>query len=254
MEIIEAMAAWCTEADQIAMGYFLTDLQPETKADGSPVTVADKAIEDLLRSRIHSHDPRAAIVGEEQGGELPGSGVAWILDPIDGTKNYARGVPVFATLLARWEDGNLTHAMVSAPALGNRWWAVEGRAFRDGSPIKVSRIADLADADLCTGGLQSAWVPAEARPGLDRTLAAAKRHRGFGDFWGHMLVAQGSMDAMVDYAPLALYDIAAPRCIVEAAGGRVSSLEGDLALAPGPAVSSNGSIHQELLASLASNA
>lgn len=242
------MHRWCDDADAIALRHAALVVATETKADGTPVTVADRAIERSLRESIERDRPGEPVLGEEEGGVLPTSGACWILDPIDGTKNFARGIPVYATLLARWEEGVLTDAIVSAPGLGSRWWATGGDAFKDGTPIRVSTVSALEDADLCTGGLD--WA-INAGASLEFLLRIGRRHRGFGDFWGYLLVAQGSMDAMLEYAPLALWDIAAPRCILEAAGGRVTDHTGDHALKPGPVIASNALLHQTLVAVLA---
>jgi histidinol-phosphatase len=245
--LLERMHAWCDDADAIALRHAALTVLTETKADGTPVTVADRAIERVLRERIDRDRPGESILGEEEGGALPASGACWILDPIDGTKNFARGIPLYGTLLARWEDGVLTDAIVSAPGLGSRWWATGGAAFKDGARIQVSPVSALADADICTGGLD--WAH-RAGASIDALLGAGRRHRGFGDFWGHLLVAQGSMEAMIEYAPLALWDIAAPRCILEAAGGRVTDHAGDAAFKPGPVIATNGLLHDAMVAAL----
>lgn len=252
MDDLERVLTWLDQTDRLALAHLAINVETRTKTDGTPVTVADTGIETILRSRIGEAFPGDAIVGEEEGGSLPASGTAWILDPIDGTKNYARGIGVFATLVARWRDGVTDLAVVSAPALGHRWWADATGAYLDGDPIGVSSAASLEGADLCTGGLQAQWIDDATRPGVDRILGRVRRHRGFGDFWGHVLVAQGSMDAMLDLAPLALWDIAAPRFIVERAGGRVTGLDGSPGLQPGPVLTSNGQVHDELLALLGS--
>jgi histidinol-phosphatase len=242
---------WLEETDRIAMATFGGRVPVEPKADGTPVTAADRAIERALRAAVARDFPRDAVLGEEEGGAVPSRGRRWILDPIDGTRNYARGVPVFGTLVALEDDDGLALGVVSAPALRARWWATRGGgAFRDGAPIRVSAVDRLAEAYLATGGLD----PAEAGDRAEALLRLAgrvARHRGFGDFFGHVLVAQGSVDAMVEAADLALWDVAAPRIVVEEAGGRWTSLAGEAELRPGPAVSSNGLLHRDLLAVLA---
>lgn len=247
MELLKLMQSWSDQADAIALSHFSLEVATETKKDGTPVTIADREIELFLRDSIAKAFPDDVVVGEELGGELPRTGAAWIIDPIDGTKNFARGVPIFATLIARWEDGALTDAIVSAPALGRRWWAAEGTAYASGMPIRTSGVPSVAEADICTGGLQAEWLLDEQRAGLHKVLDKAKRHRGLGDFWGYMLVAQGSVEAMIEFAPLKLWDIAAPRCILQAAGGVVTDFSGDALLKEGPCVASNGLIHKELL-------
>jgi histidinol-phosphatase len=248
---LDAMQRWVDETDPIALKHFAVDVATETKSDGTPVTVADREVERLLRARIDAEFSGDAIFGEEQG-VSGNSNRRWIIDPIDGTKNYARGVPVFATLIALEHDGALVAGMVSAPALANRWWGARGSgAFKDGAPIKVSTTARVEDADLCTGGTD--WARERSQyQALSRLSDSVRRIRGFGDFWGHVLVAQGSLDIMVEFAPLAEYDIAAPRVVVEQAGGRFTSIDGSEDPREGSVVSTNGSLHEDVLALLKS--
>jgi len=195
------------DADAIALGRFrAADLRVETKPDLSPVTEADRRVEERLRDRIAAERPGERVLGEELG-EDAGEGDRWIVDPIDGTRNYSRGIPVWATLLAL-ED---RVAVVSAPALGLRWWATRGGgAFRNGVPIHVSAIERIEDATILFA--------------LDRPVPArafdAWHLRGLGDFWAHMLVAEGSAELAVDAPGLAIWDTAAVAVIVEEAGGR----------------------------------
>jgi histidinol-phosphatase len=245
---LAVVTALCVEADAIALEHHRVGVQTETKADGTPVTIADRAIETLVREGLARAFPADEILGEEQGST--GSGARrWIIDPIDGTKNYARGIPVFASLIALEDEDRLALGMVSAPALMTRWWATAGGgAFCNGAPMRVSDRATVEGSDIITGGVD--W----ARERTDQLLAlfaSGRRHRGFGDFWGHMLVAQGSAEVMVEFAPLALWDIAAPKIIVEEAGGRVSDLSGDGSLKAGPVVTTNGVVHDEVLQLLA---
>lgn len=247
---LDAMRAWVEETDRIAMAHFRVDVPYERKTDGTPVTEADRAIERMLRERIEAAFPGDAILGEEEGASGDADRV-WIIDPIDGTKNFARGIPVFATLLALEVAGEPVAALVSAPALGARWWAVAGiGAFRGDEPIRVSAAATVEDSDVCTGGLD--W--AEGAGKQDRIVALstlARRQRGFGDFWGYMLVAQGSVEAMVEFAPLAVWDVAACKCIVRAAGGRFTDVAGNDAVREGAVVATNGLVHDEVLTLLA---
>jgi histidinol-phosphatase len=227
-------------ADAIALAGFRTGLAVEQKADLTPVTEADRAVERELRRVLAEARPDDAVLGEEQGA----SGHAdrrWILDPIDGTRNFARGIPVWATLLALDEGGAITLGVVSAPALGHRWWArrQEG-AFADGHRINVSGVERVEDAVLSFA--------------LDRALPEialrAWHARGFGDFWAHMLVAEGVVDGAVDAHGVAEWDLAAVKVIVEEAGGRFSDFAGDARFDSGSAVTSNGLLHDELLAAL----
>jgi histidinol-phosphatase len=237
-------------ADALAMERFLAgDLVVETKPDMTPVTEADRAVEQALRKRIADERPGHGVVGEEFGADQRGD-TRWILDPIDGTKNYLRGIPVFGTLIALERDGVLVLGVVSAPALHRRWWAARGAgAFADGRPIRVSRVAEPADAVLAYSSLGS-W----AEHGLgDRFTALAGRcwrTRGFGDFWSHMLVAEGAADIACE-PEVQLWDLAPLQVIVEEAGGRFTDLGGTARPDGGSAVTTNGLLHDRVLAALA---
>ncbi len=193
------------DADTIAMARFrAADLHVETKPDLTPVSEADRLVESTLRGRIAQERPGEAVLGEEEGGEDTSG---WILDPIDGTRNYTRGIPVWATLIAYAER----IAVVSAPALGRRWWAERGSgAFADGEPIHVSGVGRLEDATVLYG---------LERPPPARAYDAW-HIRGFGDFWAHMLVAEGAADAAFDASGLKIWDWAPMKILVEEAGGR----------------------------------
>jgi histidinol-phosphatase len=217
------------------------DLRVETKPDLTPVTDADRAVERAVRERIAVDRAGEGVLGEEEGDD--GGEVRWILDPIDGTRNFARGVPVWATLVALERHGTVECAVVSAPALGRRWWATRGGgAFEDGKPLRVSRIATLADASVSCTHAQD----------LERFEPFVWHARGFGDFWHLLLVAEGSLDASVD-TRLALWDYAAPALVVEEAGGRVSTLDGGPPRPNEQVVASNGLLHHEVLARLAAS-
>ena len=242
LELADLADAITTERFQAA------DLVVETKPDQTPVTEADRAVEQALRKRIGEERPGHGVVGEEFGADQPGRD-RWILDPIDGTKNYLRGVPVWATLIALERDGRVEVGVVSAPALHRRWWAARGDgAFADGRRIRVSRVADLSDAVLSHASIAS-WE----EHGLgEQFLALARgcwRTRGFGDFWSHMLVAEGAVDLAVE-PEVQLWDLAAPQVIVEEAGGRFTDLGGTPTPAGGSAVSTNGVLHDQVLRSL----
>jgi histidinol-phosphatase len=229
-------------ADALTMPRFrAADLHVETKPDLTPVTDADRAVERALRERIAAERPGEGVLGEEEGDD--GGDVRWILDPIDGTRNFARGVPVWATLIALERSGRVDCAVASAPALGRRWWATRGGgAFADGKPLRVSGVSRLADAAVsCT----------HARD-LERFEPVVWHARGLGDFWHLLLVAEGSLDASID-TRLALWDYAAPALVVEEAGGRVSTLDGGLLQPNEQVVASNGILHEEVLARLAAS-
>jgi histidinol-phosphatase len=224
------------DADALSLPRFrAVDLHVETKPDLTPVTDADRAVERALRERIERERPGDEVLGEEEGGA--GGAVRWIVDPIDGTKNFSRGIPVWATLIALERDGQMVCGVASAPALGHRWWASRGGgAWRDGDRIEVSSIASLAAAAVaCT----------HARD-LARLEPLVWHARGLGDFWQHMLVAEGSLDSAVD-ARLELWDFAAVALIVEEAGGRASTLDGSAVTRGAQVVSTNGLLHDEVL-------
>jgi histidinol-phosphatase len=249
---LQAALGWADECDAIALEHFRVGVPAETKDDGTPVTVADTAIERTLRTAIERDFPKDSVLGEEEGATGSG-GRRWIIDPIDGTKNYLRGIPAFGTLIALEDDDRVALGVVSAPALGARWWAsAGGGAFRDGKRIRVSEVDDLERAEIASGGIDSF-----RRHGfLDGFLALAARvarQRGFGDFWGHMLVAQGSIEAMLEPA-VAAWDVAALVPVVEEAGGRLTTVEGEARVDGGSALSTNGILHDQVLSLLAGDA
>src|SRR5262245_43651164 len=219
------------------------DLVVETKADLTPVTEADRAVEEAISQRLERDRPSDGLLGEEHGVRPADGDRRWIIDPIDGTRNYARGIPVWATLIALEEEGEIRLGVVSAPALARRWWAERGLgAFVDGDPIHVSSIERVEDAVLC---LQLEAVAA--------TLVERCWHaRSFGDFWAHMLVAEGAVDGAVDAVGVSVWDMAAVQVIVEEAGGRFSDLTGSPRADGRGGVTSNGLLHEELLAGIAS--
>jgi histidinol-phosphatase len=242
------------EADGIARSTFRRDLQISTKPDHTLVTQADTTIERIVRARIHAAYPDHGLVGEEYGVEAGDAATRWYIDPIDGTHNFVRGVPLFGTLLAVERDGELQAAVLSAPALRERWWARRGggawarSAGEEPRRIRVSGIEDLADAQVLYGSGQEIASSGRA-PGFHALLDAAWRERGFGDFWGYALLAEGAAEAMVEVG-LSSWDAAAPTVLVEEAGGRVSDFDGRRAIDAGTFVASNGLLHDEVLARL----
>jgi histidinol-phosphatase len=231
-------------ADAISLPLFRSGLPIETKSDLTPVTEADRAVETELRRLLGAEHPADAILGEEQGASS-GRERRWILDPIDGTRSYARGIPTWATLVALEEPGGMRLGVVSAPALGRRWWAERGAgAFANGERMSVSTVARVEDAVLC--------LPLDTR--LSEIAARAWHARGLGDFWGHMLVAEGAVDGTVDGTfGLGEWDLAAVQVIVEEAGGRFSDFSGARRIDGGTAVTSNGLLHEELLSALSTS-
>jgi histidinol-phosphatase len=227
-------------ADAISLPHFRSGLTVETKPDLTPVTEADRAVEAELRRILAAERPRDAILGEEEG--AAGSSVRrWLVDPIDGTRNYSRGIPIWATLIALEVDGVVQLGVVSAPALTHRWWAERGAgAYADGDRIHVSAISTIEESVLSFAIEND--VPAVAR--------RAWHARGFGDFWSYMLVAEGGVDGAVDAIGVSEWDLAAMQVIVEEAGGRFSDMSGEARIDSGNAVASNGLIHDELLIEL----
>jgi len=238
-----------TLADRIALQWFRREhLDVGEKPDRSPVTAADLEIERALRSAALARHPRLGILGEEYGTN-DGRNTRLIIDPIDGTANFARGIPIFATLLAIEREREIIAGVASAPALATRWFAARGQgAYRNGVRIAVSAIDRFADAQVFHGGL-AGDEGLERVPGLMRLLRACKRQRGFGDFYQHMLVAEGAGEIAVELE-LAAWDIAAPSLIVEEAGGRATGLHGERDIRGGCLVSTNALLHEATLALL----
>jgi len=237
-------------ADQLALRWFrAAGLRVLEKPDLSPVTEADQAIEAMARKLVRKNHSELGVLGEEEGEAAGTAEVRLIIDPIDGTRNFVRGIPVFATLLAIEAGGEVVAGVASAPALGARWHAARGGgAFRDGRRIRVSRIESLERAMLLHGNLG----PGEAGPppGIAGLIARVERTRGFGDFYQHMLVAEGAGEIALDPV-MQPWDIAALQVIVEEAGGRASSLGGERSIYAGSLVTSNGPLHESALRALA---
>lgn len=258
---VEVALAACDEADAISLASFRRAIRIEAKPDASFVTEADTAVERAIRERISGRFPDHGLVGEEYGTSESESGRRWIIDPIDGTHNYMRGVPVYATLLALEIDGRLAVGAVSAPALHRRWfswdgggaWAVEtvpGGWDRDSAQrLSVSEIDRLDEASLVYSSVpsieDSGWAP-----GFGPLLGKVWRDRGLGDFYGYMLVAEGAAEVMVE-AELKLWDLAGPRAVMEHAGARVTDIEGDEDMPAHGVLATNGRLHQTILRELA---
>ena len=236
-------------AGEIGLGFFRDGFEVMTKPDLSPVTEADLAIETMVRERIADAFPGDAILGEEQGGEDTGDRT-WILDPIDATKNFALRIQVWATLLALRVEGDLKVAVVSAPALDERYAAVRGAgASLNGAPIRVSTVDRLDAAHVLYAGLKT-WLGEPRREAVLALVAGAARSRGFGDFWGHVLVARGAAELMVE-PELKVWDFAAPQLVTEEAGGRVTTIDGGPTVDGGSVLTTNGLLHDEVVRRLA---
>jgi histidinol-phosphatase len=248
-------------ADGMTLARFRADdLVVSTKPDLTPVTDVDRAVEQAIRERLARARPDHGVLGEEMGSQVGADGAArWVLDPIDGTKNFVRGIPVWATCIALQRDGEPVVGVVSAPALGRRWWAGRGEGafagdpfagdpFAGGQQIRVSAVADLADAQLSYDSVRGF----EAHGLGERFLGLARRcwrTRGLGDFWSHVLVAEGAIDVAVE-PEVSIWDVAAVQVIVEEAGGRFTDLGGTARPDGGSAVSTNGLLHDDVLAAL----
>lgn len=248
---LQVAAGIIDRVDEFTLNRFrASDLQVDTKPDMTPVTDADRGAEQIIRDMLSRFRSRDAILGEETG-ETGTANRRWIIDPIDGTKNYVRGVPVWATLLALEEDGQIVLGIVSAPALGRRWWAgrglgaYTGKSWSSAYQLQVSKVSQIADSSFSYSSM-AGWQERGQLRAFMRLAQSAWRTRAYGDFWSHMLVAEGAVDISAE-PELELYDMAALVPIVEEAGGRFTDLDGE----PGPwggcAVVSNGILHEQTL-------
>ncbi|HLU60676.1 MAG TPA: histidinol-phosphatase [Pseudonocardia sp.] len=239
-------------ADEISFARFrAADLRVTRKPDRTPVTDADTAVEDALRRRIAAERPDDAVLGEERGGVVSEAERGWVIDPIDGTKNFSRGVPVWATLIALTVRGEPVVGVASAPALGRRWWAARGEGAWTSDAggtrrIGVSGVTDLADAYLSTTDVK-AFAELGRRDDYLRLVDACWETRAFGDFWMYCLVAEGVIDLAVD-ATANAWDLAALVPILTEAGGRLTDLSGAETFDGGDGLASNGALHKAALA------
>jgi histidinol-phosphatase len=230
------------------------DLRIDTKPDLTPVTDADRAVESDLREVLGRERPGEPIVGEEFGGTTTFSGRQWVIDPIDGTKNFVRGVPVWASLIALLEDGVPTVGVVSAPALQRRWWAGRGQgafAAVDGAQprrLSVSSVAELGSASLSFSSL-SGWAQRGLREPFVELTDAVWRVRAYGDFLSYCLVAEGAVDVAAE-PEVSVWDLAALDILVREAGGEFTGLDGTGGPHAGSAVATNGLLHEEVLSRL----
>src|SRR3954454_1580780 len=245
-------------ADAVSMARFRAlDLHVEEKPDLTPVSDADTAVERALRGTLARARPRDGVLGEEFGVTEAAAGPGtrqWVIDPIDGTKNFIRGVPVWATLIALMEGDQAMVGMVSAPALGRRWWAARGHGAFAGrqrataTPIRVSGVSRLSDASFCYSDLRE-WEEAGRLDAMVDIIRRSWRNRAYGDFYGHVLVAEGAVDVMVE-PELSLWDMAALVPIVTEAGGTFTDLAGRPGPAGGSAIATNRILHEDVLTRL----
>ena len=249
---LELALELAARADAITAERFgALDLRVDTKPDLTPVTDADVDVETALRAVLAAERPGDAVLGEEHGGASSLSGRQWVIDPIDGTKNFVRGVPVWASLIALLDDGMPIVGVVSAPALGRRWWAADGlgayRRVGDGEPrrLSVSAVADLDSASLSFSSL-SGWADRGIRDRFLGLTDAVWRVRGYGDFFSYCLVAEGAVDIAAE-PEVKLWDLAPLDILVREAGGQFSALDGSPGPHGGSAVASNGLLHDAVL-------
>jgi histidinol-phosphatase len=234
-------------AADIAMPLFHGEMHVREKADKSPVTEADLRIESMVRAAVEQQFPGDAVLGEEGGLQGPDDAErTWIVDPIDGTKNFARRIQVWATLLALRIGERVELGLVAAPGLGERYEAVRGRGARlNGRAIHVSSVDALGRSQVIFASVGS-WLGGPRERAFLDVVRAADRTRGFGDFWGHMLVAQGSAEAMLEYG-VAPWDMAAPHVIISEAGGRMTDLSGRSSWTGPQILTTNGAMHDQVL-------
>ncbi len=231
--------------------YRSSGLQVDEKPDHTPVTEADRAAERALRSLLAAARPDHGVLGEEFGISGTDTEWQWVIDPIDGTMNYVRGIPVWATLIALAHRGRPVVGVVSAPLLHRRWWGGLGiGAFGGGERINVSAVSALENAQLSFNALRD-FEEHGGHAAMTSLLAKVWRVRGFGDFWSHMLVAEGAADVAVE-ATVKPWDMAAVQIVVEEAGGRFSDLGGAPDFGGGSALSTNGLLHDKVLSFFAS--
>jgi histidinol-phosphatase len=247
----------CEKAGQIALNYFKKGIEAVNKEDGTPVTAADKECERVIRQAIASKYPQDGILGEEEGESKGLSGKAlkgkqgrkWIIDPIDGTYGYARGVPLFSTLLALEDEGEIVLGVVNAPAMGDMFWAEKGHgAFKNGQRLRVSDKSELSESQFNFGGANR--ILAEGLwPGFTKLIAATVRQRGFGDYLGFAYVFEGKAEAHLEVG-VKPWDLAPMKIIIEEAGGKFTDLSGTASIYPGSCLISNGRNHDQWLSVL----
>ena len=246
--LLEAIAS---EADAIAMKYFRSDgLRVERKDDGSAVTQADRAVEQMAREKVAKSGLALDVLGEEMGGEPKAASnserARLIIDPIDGTEEFLRGIPTFGTLLGIEWKGEVVAAMVSAPGLHSRWWAFRGEgSYRDGKKLQVSNVDRLSSAMVFTTGTGPSKNASDQEK-IRRLLDHARSSRSFGGFWQHMLVAEGAIEVALDWTSKP-WDLAPLGIMVEEAGGRSTNVRGERTIYTGQLVSTNGKLHEEVL-------
>jgi len=244
--IIGAAIEAAKAAGEVALHYFRTNLKVETKADRTPVTQADRECEAKITEILSQHFPAHGFLGEEMGERAGQVNTRWIIDPIDGTKNFIRGIPFFATLIALEENGEITAGLMSGPAINDLLYARKGQgAFANGQQVRVSDVDDLNNAMLIHGGLKDLKVRPCWEPFL-RLVDATARQRGFGDALGHSVVICGRAEVTLE-PEIEPWDVAATKILVTEAGGRFSDFTGSPSIYTGNAIISNGRVHEAVV-------
>jgi histidinol phosphatase-like enzyme (inositol monophosphatase family) len=242
---LEAAIAAARAAGEVALRYFRTDLAVESKADASPVTRADREAEARAVAVLRAAFPDCGVLGEEYGAQGGAQGRRWIVDPIDGTRSFIRGIPFFASLIALEEDGEITTGAIYAPALDDLLYAQKGQGAFDGrGRVHVSRVDSLRRSMLVFGGV-SGLRRGGYWPAYERLVDAAGRTRAYGDYFGYTFVARGQAEAMID-VDLKPWDLAAVKILIEEAGGRFTDFGGRATPFGGSAIASNGLVHEAI--------
>ncbi len=238
-------------AANVTLARFGTRLPVTWKDDGTAVTDADVAAERVIRQAVAATFPDDGVHGEEAGRTAGSSGRTWVVDPIDGTAHYADGVPLWTTLIGLEVGGDPVLGVADVPVLGARYHAVRGGgAWCGDRPLRTSDVADLADAFVVHSAVEE-WIVDDRLQDLVHVVAAARRSRGLSDAWAHLLIAQGSAEALLEHEPCYAWDWTATSVIVEEAGGRLTALNGGPVVAGGDLLVSNGGVHDETVAALA---
>jgi len=237
-------------AAAVTLAWFGDRLPVELKADATPVTEVDRAAERVIRAILAKRAPDDGILGEEAGHHEGTSGRTWTIDPVDGTKLYAEGIPLWTTLIALQVDGEPVVGVADVPALGERYHAMRGGgAWRGDQRLTVSDVDSLAEAFVGHSPIEE-WMSLGDEGQLLLVASRARRTRGLSDAWAHLLVAQGSMEALLEHEPCFAWDWSATEVIVEEAGGRITTLEGAVPAPGSNLLVSNGSVHDEVVAAL----
>lgn len=234
-------------AAEVTLSWFGHRLPVELKDDETPVTEVDRNAEQAIRAAIASRFPDDAVLGEEEAPREGSSGRRWVIDPVDGTKLYAEGIPLWTTLIALEVDGTTVVGVADAPAIGDRYHATRGGgAWRGDRRLSVSDVGRLAESFVAHSALEE-WIAGDKTDALVRVAGLARRTRGLSDAWAHLLVAQGSVEALLEHEPCQRWDWAATGLIVEEAGGCVSTLAGGRPTPGNDLLVSNGAVHGEVL-------